>query len=222
MDRGWRGFLIAIPFVGLASDHGSTLVARVAPEPAAPPSLAELVRRAQDGDVVAMGQVIASQQTYVYSIAMSLMKRPEDAADLTQEAFLRLCGVIGSYRGETKFTTWLYRLVTNLGLDMLRRRGRRQEATLDGDEEIEVPDVDPLIDPAATVDRRETAARIRAALNELPTAHRLALTLYYFQELKYEEIATVLGLPLNTVKAHIRRGKLTLARRLDVAAAEEA
>ena len=77
------------------------------------------------------------------------------------------------------------------------------------------------VDPSATVDRHETTLRIRAALNDLPTAHRLALTLYYFQELKYEEIATVLGLPLNTVKAHIRRGKLALARRLDVATAEE-
>jgi RNA polymerase sigma-70 factor (ECF subfamily) len=214
--------LIALPYVGFSSEHGITRVAKATAEPAAPPSLAELVRSAQDGDVAAMGQVIASQQTYVYSIAMSLMRRPEDAADLTQEAFLRLCQVIGSFRGETKFTTWLYRLVTNLGLDMLRRRGRRQEATLDGEEEFEVPDVDPLVDPTVTVDRLETTLQVRRALDGLPTAHRLALTLYYFQELKYEEIATVLGLPLNTVKAHIRRGKLALARRLDVTAAQEA
>ncbi|HLZ08327.1 MAG TPA: RNA polymerase sigma factor [Chloroflexota bacterium] len=214
--------MIAVPYVGIAGERVPTRATTVTPELVAPPSLADLVRRAQDGDVAAMGQVIASQQTYVYSIAMSLMRRPEDAADLTQEAFLRLCQVIGSYRGETKFTTWLYRLVTNLGLDMLRRRGRRPEATLDGEDEIDVTDVDPRIDPAATVDRHETTVRIRTALAGLPTAHRLALTLYYFQELKYEEIATVLGLPLNTVKAHIRRGKQTLARRLDVATAEEA
>jgi RNA polymerase sigma-70 factor (ECF subfamily) len=184
--------------------------------------LAVLVERAQAGDDAAMSQVITAQQTYVYSIAMSLMKNPEDAADLTQEAFLRLCQVIGSYRGETKFTTWLYRLVTNLGLDLLRRRGRRREATLDGEAEIDVPDVDPTIDPARIVDRRETAKHIQAALSDLPTAHRLALTMYYFQELKYEEIATVLGLPLNTVKAHIRRAKLTLARRLNDETAQEA
>ena len=191
-------------------------------ESSPPPSLAVLVERAQAGDDAAMSQVITAQQTYVYSIAMSLMKNPEDAADLTQEAFLRLCQVIGSYRGETKFTTWLYRLVTNLGLDLLRRRGRRREATLDGEAEIDVPDVDPTIDPARIVDRRETAKHIQAALSDLPTAHRLALTMYYFQELKYEEIATVLGLPLNTVKAHIRRGKLTLARRLNDETAQEA
>jgi RNA polymerase sigma-70 factor (ECF subfamily) len=181
---------------------------------------AALVARAQAGDHVAMGQLIAEQQSYVYSIALGLMKRPEDAADLTQDAFLRLFQAIGSYRGETKFTTWLYRLVTNLGLDTLRRRGRRDEAALD-DGELELPDNDPMVDPARIVDRRETAGRIRSALNELPTAYRLALTLYYFRELKYEEIATVLDLPLNTVKAHIRRGKMALAGRLGAPARPE-
>jgi RNA polymerase sigma-70 factor (ECF subfamily) len=174
---------------------------------------AELVARAQAGDRDALAQVIAEQQSYVYSIALSLMKRPEDAADLTQDAFVRLCGVISSYRGETKFTTWLYRLVKNLGLDTLRRRGRRDEASFE-DDEIDVRDEDPVIDPPTIADRHETASRVRAALDGLPTAYRLALTLYYFRELKYEEIATVLDLPLNTVKAHIRRGKLALAGRL--------
>lgn len=180
----------------------------------------ELVRRAQQGDRAALSQLIAEQQTYVYSIAMSLLRRPEDAADLTQDAFLRLCQAIGSYRGETKFTTWLYRLVTNLGLDLLRRRGRAKEAALD-EGEIDLPDVDPLVDPELLSDRAETAARVRAALDDLPTAYRLALTLYYFRELKYEEIASVLGLPLNTVKAHIRRGKIALAERLGAPLARE-
>lgn len=181
----------------------------------------ELVRRAQGGDRAALGQLIEGQQSYVYSIALSLMRRPEDAADVTQDAFLRLYQSIGTYRGETRFTTWLYRLVTNLGLDALRRRGRHAEAVLDP-ETGEVPDDDPLVDPTRLVDRRETAARVRAALVTLPTAQRLALTLYYFRDLKYEEIAEVLGLPLNTVKAHIRRGKLALARSLAVPKLQEA
>jgi len=181
----------------------------------------QLVQRAQAGDPAAWHRLIEEQQNYVYSVAFSLMRRPEDAADLTQEAFLRLCQRIGSFRGETKFTTWLYRLVVNLGLDALRRRGRSKEAFLD-DETIDVPDVDPLVDPALITDRQETSAHVRAALNDLPTAYRLALTLYYFQELRYEEIASVLNLPLNTVKAHIRRGRLALARRLGVPEVQEA
>jgi RNA polymerase sigma-70 factor (ECF subfamily) len=204
----------------MASLSLGALGASVTGPPPAPPAesarlaqQAALVARAQAGDRAALSQLIAEQQTYVYSIALSLLRRPEDAADLTQEAFLRLCQVIGSYRGETRFTTWLYRLVTNLGLDLLRRSGRRKEAILT-DEPLDRPDLDPAVDPAILADRHETSARVRAALAELPTAYRLALTLYYFRELKYEEIATVLGLPLNTVKAHIRRGKQALAQRL--------
>lgn len=181
----------------------------------------QLVQRARAGDPTAWRQLIEEQQNYVYSIAFSLMRRPEDAADLTQEAFLRLCQSIGSFRGETRFTTWLYRLVVNLGLDLLRKRGRSKEAFLD-DQTVDVADVDPLVDPSLTVDRQETAVRVRAALNDLPTAYRLALTLYYFQELRYEEIASVLNLPLNTVKAHIRRGRIALASRLGVSRVQEA
>src|SRR5258708_15449870 len=87
-----------------------------------------LVQRAQAGDRQALSELVQSQQTYVYSIAMSLMHNPADAADMTQEAFVRLMRSLGTYRGETKFTTWLYRLVTNICLDGLRRRGRPVES----------------------------------------------------------------------------------------------
>src|SRR5689334_1289411 len=87
-----------------------------------------LVSRAQAGDRQALAELIQSQQSYVYSIAMSLMHNPADAADMTQEAFIRLMRSLGTYRGETRFTTWLYRLVTNICLDGLRRRGRQVES----------------------------------------------------------------------------------------------
>src|ERR671931_2219512 len=83
-----------------------------------------LLQRAQAGDREALAALVQSQQTYVYSIAMSIMHNPADAADMTQEAYIRLLRSLGTYRGETKFTTWLYRLVTNICLDGLRRRGR--------------------------------------------------------------------------------------------------
>src|SRR3979411_40528 len=85
---------------------------------------AALVQGAQAGDREALSALVQSQQTYVYSIAMSLMHNPADAADMTQEAFIRLLRSLHTYRAETKFTTWLYRLVTNICLDGLRRRGR--------------------------------------------------------------------------------------------------
>src|SRR5215216_5826436 len=182
---------------------------------------AVLVRRAQAGDREALSALVQSQQTYVYSIAMSLMHNPADAADMTQEAFIRLLRALSSYRGETKFTTWLYRLVTNICLDGLRRRGRPvdslDEPSIgaggdDGQTSGErLADTDRWTHPEEEIELRESANEVRAALQGLPAAQRLALTLHYFEELRYEDIAEVMGLPLNTVKSHIRRGKERLA-----------
>src|ERR1051326_656217 len=127
-----------------------------------------LVRRAQAGDAAALSELVQSQQTYVYSIAMSLMHNPADAADMTQEAFIRLLRSLGSYRGETRFTTWLYRLVTNICLDGLRRRVRPVESLDDpagggSDEGSQAPgerltDSDRWNQPEVQIELRESAA----------------------------------------------------------------
>src|ERR687884_204333 len=143
-----------------------------------------LVQRAQAGDRDALAALIASQQTSVYSIAMSLMHNPADAADMTQEAFIRLLRSLGTYRAETKFTTWLYRLVTNICLDGLRRRGRPIESldepsssmgSDDGQSAGErLADTDRWTQPDPQLELRESATEVRAALAELPPAQRLA------------------------------------------------
>ncbi|MCC7370831.1 MAG: sigma-70 family RNA polymerase sigma factor [Chloroflexi bacterium] len=173
--------------------------------------LPETIRRAQAGDQQAIAQLVAEQQRYVYSIAMTITKDPTDAADLTQDALIRLIRAIGSYRGETKLSTWLYRLVVNLGIDRLRRRGA-PPIRLDGEEsDFDVASDLPGDDVAGAAERMETAQAVRMALAQLPDAQRLALTLHYFEDLRYEDIADVMGVPVNTVKSHIRRGKERLA-----------
>ncbi|MHB8619970.1 MAG: sigma-70 family RNA polymerase sigma factor, partial [Chloroflexota bacterium] len=119
-----------------------------------------------------------------------------------------------AYRGDTKFTTWLYRLVVNLCLDELRRRGRAPRALdLDAPDgpAAEVVDDDVLGRPEDQVARQEARSDVRRALATLPSSQRLALTLCYFEDLRYEDVAAVMGLPVNTVKSHIRRGKERLA-----------
>jgi RNA polymerase sigma-70 factor, ECF subfamily len=173
--------------------------------------LSETIRRAQAGDRAAIASLVAEQQRYVYSIAMSITKDPADAADLTQDALIRFIRAIGSYRGETKLSTWLYRLVVNLGIDRMRRRGAPPIRLDDDGTEIDVASDDPIDDVVGTVERGEEARAVRAAVARLPDAQRLALTLHYFEDLRYEDIADVMGVPLNTVKSHIRRGKERLA-----------
>src|SRR5579883_3103174 len=94
----------------------------------------DIVRRAQAGDPDALRELITAHQTYVYSICRGLMKNEPDAADMTQDAFVRVLRSLHTYRGETKFSTWLYRLVTNVCLDELRRRGT-PALTLDATED---------------------------------------------------------------------------------------
>ncbi len=179
----------------------------------------ELIARAQQGDAQALTELVQSQQHYVYSIAMSVLKNPDDAADLTQEAFIRLFRSLHQYNGDSRFTTWLYRLVVNLGRDELRRRGRQvpilnpvrddHEDTLDPMGMI--ADDDRWSDPVQAMETRELRERIQGAIEQLEEHYRLVLTLYYFRDMKYSDIAEVLDLPLNTVKSHIRRGKERLA-----------
>jgi RNA polymerase sigma-70 factor (ECF subfamily) len=190
-----------------------------------------LVRRAQAGDREALSALVQSQQTYVYSIAMSLMHNPADAADMTQEAFVRLLRSLHTYRAETKFTTWLYRLVTNICLDGLRRRGRPvdsldEPATTQAGDDAQtagerLADSDRWTQPEEEVALRESSEEVRAAVRDLPAAQRLALTLHYFRDMRYEDIADTMGLPLNTVKSHIRRGKERLALVLSNPAGEQ-
>lgn len=180
----------------------------------------ETIVRAQQGDQQALTDLIISQQHYVYSIAMSVLKNADDAADLTQEAFIRLFRTLPQYNGESRFTTWLYRLVVNLCRDELRRRGRQAPIVppTPDDDEFDalhtVADSDRLIDPAQSLDLNQLRLEVRRALEQLEPHYRLVLTLYYFEDLKYTDIAEILDLPLNTVKSHIRRGKERLAQLL--------
>jgi RNA polymerase sigma-70 factor (ECF subfamily) len=178
----------------------------------------DLIQRAQAGDQDALTQLVLSQQHYIYSIAMSVLKDPEDAADLTQEAFMRLFRTLPQYNRESRFTTWLYRLVVNLGRDELRRRGRQVPTLTPGSSDEEqhdpvtmVADDDRWSDPELALDTGEVRDRVRRALAELEEHYRLVLTLYYFDDMKYNDIADILDIPLNTVKSHIRRGKERLA-----------
>jgi RNA polymerase sigma-70 factor (ECF subfamily) len=189
-------------------------------ETVAEPS-ADIIRRGQAGDPEALTDLVLTQQRYVYSIAMSVLKDPDDAADLTQEAFIRLFRALPQYNNESRFTTWLYRLVVNLGRDELRRRGRQVPLAPPAADEEEtdplaaVADDDRWTSPERALDSRELSEQVRRALAQLEEHYRLVLTLYYFDDLKYTDIAEILDLPLNTVKSHIRRGKERLAAILE-------
>lgn len=174
----------------------------------------ELIRRAQRGNHDAFNDIILSQQRYVYSLAMRIFRNNEDAEDLVQNTFIRVFRTIYQYNGDSRFTTWLYRIVINLARDELRARGRKVPIINPGggdDDEFDpvtlIVDDSEMRDPQAVLEHNETRRMLERAMDQLEPQFRLVLTLYYFDDLKYTDIAEILEIPLNTVKSHIRRGK---------------
>ncbi len=172
-----------------------------------------LLARCREGDPQAFAQLAAEQQTYIYNLAYRLLRDAEEAKDLAQEALIRAWQMLPSFRGEARFTTWLYRLVVNLGLNRLTRLRRRPEQPSVDD--ARWPDPSSLAaDPEAIHGAREWREAIWREVDALPEKYRLAIVLYYQHERSYDEIARILELPLNTVKTHLARARRMLAGRL--------
>jgi len=178
-----------------------------------------LIALAKEGDQEAFAQLVEQNQTKVYNLALRLTGSPEDAADLSQEAFLNAWRGLASFQGESAFSTWLYRLTNNVCIDFLRREARRKSVTaplsLD-DDEIDltnfIPDRAPT--PQQLVERKELNEGIARGLEQLSLEHRQVLVLREVTGLSYAEIAQALSLEEGTVKSRIARARLALRKLL--------
>jgi RNA polymerase sigma-70 factor (ECF subfamily) len=168
--------------------------------PAAPPDEADLIRAAQSGDAAAFERLVRAYDSSVLRIATNLLRSPEDARDVYQEAFLRVYKNLNSFRFDCSFHTWLYRIVTNICLDHLRKRKVRREeqgtvVTTDGDidrmERFE--ERAPAADPERHTQSRQLASRIQSALAELSPRERMVFELRHYQGLRLKNIGEVLG-----------------------------
>jgi RNA polymerase sigma-70 factor (ECF subfamily) len=171
-----------------------------------------LARQAQRGDQEAFATLVTRHQRYVYNLAYRLLHDPQEAEDLAQEAFLRAWRGLAGFRGDSKFTTWLYRIVTNLCYNRLPRL-RRQLCETDP-AELETVASPSAPDPPSMVEAAERSAFLHRQIASLPEKYRLVITLFYLQELSYDEIAGVLDLPLGTVKTHLYRARERLQRQI--------
>jgi RNA polymerase sigma-70 factor (ECF subfamily) len=177
----------------------------------------ECVRRFQGGEKAAFDELVRMHQRRAYGFVYSLIGNAEDAADILQEGFLRAYEGLGRFRGESGFKTWFYRILINLTRDVLRRRGRsRRLFSYSLDEEDEngaaksVPDM--TLRPDMTAQEHECEGMLNLALGELPDRQREAFSLRYFQGLKTEEVARVLGCRTPTAKVHMFRAVRHIGR----------
>ena len=165
----------------------------------------ELIERLRSGDTSAYDALVSRYAARVLSIARGIVRTAQDAEDLAQEAFVKAYENIGRFRGGDPFGPWVYRIVTNLSLDVVKRRQRfRHEAITDAA-------------PAARRDGADLPARagqigrrIDAALEELPDMQRVVARLHLVEQFEHQEIAAMTGLAVGTVRSHLSlaRGKL--------------
>lgn len=167
------------------------------------------IQSARNGDQAAFGQLVMKYQKRVYALTVRMCPTPELAEEAAQETFLSAWQGLPFFRGDSAFSTWLYRLASNACVDLLRKEGRHQGPSLD-DEAVsaEVPDTRPT--PEAAAEQKELRAQIEAGLRTLSPEHREVLILREIQQLSYGEIADALSLDLGTVKSRISRGRRQL------------
>ena len=177
----------------------------------------QLIRRAQQGDNSAFEQLLLLHQKKVYNLCLRMSANPDDALDLSQEAFIKAWRSIGQYQFEASFSTWLFRLTSNVCIDFLRRKKRRQETSLtesyddsDEGEEFSLPDTAPLPEEQAITN--ETKIALAQAMERLGPEHREILQLRVVEDLPYEQIAEILDIRVGTVKSRLARARLALRK----------
>ena len=173
-----------------------------------------LVDSARQGDQEAFAQLIRLYEKRIFALTLRMCKNPADAEEAAQEAFLAVWQGLAFFRGDSSFSTWLYRLASNACVDLLRREGRHRSAAGPSlnDEDVFVDAVDPAPTPHMLAEQAELRRQIEEGLAALPEDYRQVLILREIHQRSYDEISEILSLDLGTVKSRINRGRKRLRK----------
>jgi RNA polymerase sigma-70 factor (ECF subfamily) len=176
----------------------------------------ELVARSVGGDAESFNQLILRWERPIYALAYRVIGREEDARDVCQETFLRAFRALPGFRGQAKFSSWLYRIALNLCRYWIRRERRAQ--VVQAPENVDLQDLAAAIEPSETVEdlvtRKDLARAVERAMASLPEEQRTAIVLKEYHGLTFQEIADLVGCPLSTVKTRLYQGLTVLRREL--------
>ena len=172
-----------------------------------------IILKAQKGDIAAFEKLVSANETFVYNLAFRTLRNEQDAQDAAQEVFIKVWTSLSSFRGDSKFSVWLYRITNNVCTDILRRRKNDVVSLFTEDEsgeegEISIPDTAPS--PHEALEKKERQSALAAALETLPEDYRKALLLRESGGMSYAEIADILHTDLGTVKSRIFRARKKL------------
>ena len=170
-----------------------------------------------DGDVDSFNQLIKRWERPIYALAYRTLGREEDARDVCQETFLRAYRAINGFKGQAKFSSWLYRIALNLCRDWMRRQ--RRTPTVQAPEDVDLADLAAERGPSESIEtlvgRRQLGRAVAAAMATLPEEQRTAIVLKEYHGLTFQEIAEMQGVPLSTVKTRLYQGLSVVRRQLE-------
>ena len=176
----------------------------------------QLLELCRDGDDAAFGVLVERHQDRLFHSLVSMLKSREDAVDIVQEAFFQAHRKLDTFRGDSAFYTWLYRIATNQALSFLRKQ-KLKPTSMEGLNEtsgFDPPASDDHSQPLKMVLREEHRQLVRETLDELTDDYRVVLVMKEFEGLQYDEIAELTENPIGTVRSRIHRGRIELADRL--------
>ncbi|MBI2843487.1 MAG: sigma-70 family RNA polymerase sigma factor [Armatimonadetes bacterium] len=179
-----------------------------------------LIERCKQGDIAAFNDLVQRYEKRVFNFAYRMAGNYDDANDVAQEAFIRVFNSINTFRGDANFTTWLYRIVTNVYLDERKRQKSHLHTSLEDYVELDENTVTRQIEdgrptPDHVIERIERDDLLHSAIQELPDYQRIMVVLYHTQGKSYEEIAQIMKLPIGTVKSRLNRARLALKEKLE-------
>ena len=175
-----------------------------------------VIRAVLAGDTYRFEELVHASEKGIYNLCLRMLGNEQDALDASQEAYFKAFRALPTFRGESKFSVWLYRLASNVCLDMLRKRPAAPALPLEDEEGSSLPLPDNRFDPQAALERKELRRAVREALADLPPDFRQVLVLRELNGLSYEEIGQVTGLEAGTVKSRIFRARKKMAALLTV------
>ena len=175
----------------------------------------QLVRKSQNDDERAFGELVSRYESKVYSLALKMLRNPEDAEDVLQDTFLRAYRGIKSFKGNSTFSTWIYRITANSALMRLRKRQLPTVSIDDADErEAPINIADWAPGPVEQMLNQETQAAMTEAIEALPPEFRQVFVLRDIEELSNAEVAEILDLSVAAVKSRLHRARLKVRNRL--------
>lgn len=178
-----------------------------------------LIERLKGGDQTAFREVVESSQALVYNTAIGIVQNPEDAEDVAQEVFVQLYESIKTFKGESKLTTWLYRITVSKAMDHLRRKKRKKRfafvQSLFGANEELVHDPPDFVHPGVSLDNKEKAKELFKAIDLLPEKQKIAFTLNRIEGLSYQEISDIMKLTVASVESLLHRARKNLRKNLE-------